>query len=89
MRTTILTLDRRLVHPSRDPRYITSREIERRIGCAAGVVSANFPQGRYPFRRVMKARGVSYFDRAEVEEWLDAGARDKLGNYRITPKAKS
>lgn len=82
------TLSLAMTHPSNDHRYIGSVEIDRRLGQAKGTASVNYAQGRYPFKRVLLSSGVSYFDRAEVEKWLDEGARDRLGNFRITPKAR-
>lgn len=87
--TTVRTLSLSATHPSRDPRYITSREIAKRIGGVRNSISANYPRGTYPFKRVLLAGGVSYFDRAEVEQWLDEGARTNGGLYRIAPKART
>jgi hypothetical protein len=58
------------------------------IGQQQDTIHANFRRKSYPFRRLLKAGSASYYDRAEVMEWIDAGARDKYGRYRVTPKAK-
>jgi hypothetical protein len=56
---------------------------------ARNTVRVSFLRGSYPFRRLLMAGGVAYYDRAEVMEWIDAGARDKYGRYRVTPKPKT
>ena len=89
MRTMrVTTLNLATTHPSRDPRYITSREIAKRLGQHHNTIRSSAPAGRYPFQKVLKCGSVAYYDRAEVEEWIDSGARDKFGRYRVTPKAK-
>jgi hypothetical protein len=72
-----------------DPKYITTVEIAQRLGWKPyDVQNSIFRPGREMFHPVRKCGTTRYYDRAGIEAWIDGGARDRNGNYRIAPKAK-
>lgn len=78
-----------MLTPDKDPRYIAIPEIARRIGADPHTVETGLSHDRFPFRRALKMDKTTYYDRAEVEAWIDAGAPTRAGWNRILPKKRA
>jgi hypothetical protein len=77
-----------ILHPRFDPQYITMTEIAQRLGRPLNSVQLSMRRRSFPFAPKVITTAGQYFNREEVEAWLDDGAPRKDGTKRIGPDAQ-